>query len=175
MHDASNIVDLALVRKSILYAKKYHGSQLRQTGEKYWHHPIGVAAMVAEVVCETNVIVAAVLHDTLEDTVLPLVTIEVVFGEVVASAVQCLTNKPGENLEDRVSDIVNSTIPPETEKILLVKLLDRVHNMRTLHVKKPEKRKQIVLETENILLPIAKDLAFHSIANEMQQLCQRYR
>jgi len=164
-----------LVLKSITYAKKYHGSQLRQTGEKYWHHPVEVAEMVAEIRCETEIIVVAVLHDTLEDTTLPLNIIEAVFGESVAVGVQCLTNKPSENLEDRVSDIINSTIPPETEKILLVKLLDRVHNMRTLYVKKAEKRKQIVLETENVLLPIAKDLAFHGIASEMQHLCQRYR
>lgn len=177
-HDESNIVDIAVVKKAISFAKRYHGNQLRQTGEKYWHHLISVASGVVNHACETNIIVIAILHDILEDTELSLQKLEIEFNKIIADGVQYLTNKAGESLEKRINSIMNTSnnsISPKTEHILLVKLLDRLDNLRTIYVKKPEKRKAIVLETENILLPIAKHLLYHDIFDEMRHLCQIYR
>ncbi len=177
-HDESKIVDIELVKKAISYAKRYHGNQLRQTGEKYWHHPISVANAVVNHACETNIICICILHDTLEDTKLSLQKIEIEFNEIIAKGVQLLTNKTGECLEQRINSIMNTSnnnIPPKTDNILLVKLCDRLDNLSTIYVKKIEKRKAIVRETENILLPIAKRLLFRDVLGQMRHLCQKYR
>ena len=177
-YDTNNIVNIELINKAIEYAKHYHGDQLRQTGESYWFHPVLVASMTAEYYCNTVAIVASILHDTLEDTELTYDKIVDDFCWDVAQVVNHLTNKTEESLEARINDIINSTnntSEPFTNTILTIKLLDRTHNMSSLHVKKSHKRLAIIAETENILLPIAAELQLHKIYDELNYWCNIYK
>ncbi len=161
------------INKAIQYAKDYHGKQLRQTGEPYYTHPIEVACMAADYVPKENILVAALLHDTLEDTVLTKDCIAVVFGESVANKVYALTRiRNGVKLPS--SELLTLLLEEDSQSnkdLLAVKLCDRLHNLRTLHVKKPEKIAKIVNETKQHFVPIAEYLGLDRIKRGMLFYC----
>lgn len=146
-------IDMYEVKKGIYYAKKYHGSQMRQSGEPYYSHPIEVAYMLAQYTAlelpqyfRTDMIVTALLHDTIEDTQLTEKMIAYIFGSQVASQVQDLTRvKPHGKISS--AEIVEMLYKEKKHDVLLVKLFDRLHNIRTASAKSPEKAKKIIEET----------------------------
>ena len=138
------------------YAKKYHGSQMRQSGEPYYSHPIEVAYLLAEYTAEydtkyfrTDLLVTAILHDTIEDTELTFEMIKITFGEIIACQVVDLTRIRKNKHKISSAEIANSLWLQKKYDILLIKLFDRLHNLQTIDAKSPEKIKKIVNETFN--------------------------
>lgn len=139
-------VDITEVKKAIYYAKKYHGSQMRQSGEPYYSHPIEVACMVADYLFRTDIIVTSVLHDTIEDTKLTKEKIAVLFGEKISNQVMDLT-RVKEYSKITATEMVKILYKEKKHNILLIKLFDRLHNMQTISAKSPDKIHKIKKET----------------------------
>lgn len=173
----TNKIDIISVKKAIYYAKKYHGNQKRESGEPYYSHPIEVAHIFSNYTSEreekyfrTDLIVTCILHDTLEDTELTERMISNIFGKLIASQVQDLTRV---KMSQKISstDLVNSLWLQGKHDILLIKLCDRVHNMRTIGAKSPEKIMKIVNETICTFLPLAIYFESSIMENELYHLC----
>lgn len=139
-------VDLTEIQKAIYYAKKYHGTQTRESGEPYYSHPIEVAMIASEYFFRTDIFVTCLLHDTIEDTELTKEMIATIFGENVASKVDDLTRV---KVDRKISsaEMVQLLWLEKKYDVLMIKLFDRIHNMQTIGAKSPEKIKKIVDET----------------------------
>lgn len=168
--------DLALILKAAEFAKQYHGTQLRASGDPYYHHPIQVAHILADQKLDYRTIVTAILHDTVEDTEATIEQIGREFGEDIAKLVDGVTKltkleysseqtKHAENFRKLLLAI------SEDIRVLLVKLADRLHNMRTLHfIPKPEKRLRIAQETMEIYAALAERIGMQRVKDELQDL-----
>ena len=154
---------------------KMHGSQLRASGDPYFAHPIQVAGILTDYKLDTASIVTALLHDVVEDTSATRDDIAAMFGEEVASLVEGVTKlsrlelqaehtRQAENLRKFILAISKDV------RVLLVKLADRLHNMRTLKYVKPEKRERISRETLEVYAPLGRSIGIHSIASELEEL-----
>ena len=131
-----NKINIVEVQKAIYYAKKYHGAQKRQSGEPYYSHPLEVAYMIAGYLFRTDVLVASILHDTIEDTDLTFEMIESIFGFVVAEHVMDLTRvKEGGKISS--AEMVELLWLQKKYDVLLIKQFDRLHNMQTIGAKSP--------------------------------------
>ncbi|HJD55745.1 MAG TPA: HD domain-containing protein [Rickettsia endosymbiont of Pyrocoelia pectoralis] len=171
-----NSINPEEVRKGIYYARKYHGSQMRKSGDPYYSHPIEVAIMLAEFLAEeapklyTAVMLqAALLHDTIEDTELTKETIAEIFDEEVAKHVEGLTRiKPHGKIT--AAESLNLLIKQKRYDTALIKIFDRIHNIKTLSAKSPEKARKILEETLiNFLLVAAK--IDYKLEQEFTELC----
>ena len=167
--------DEALLNRAYVYAMKMHGSQLRASGDPYFAHPIQVAGILTDYRLDTATIVTALLHDVVEDTSATRDDIAERFGEEVASLVEGVTKlsrlelqaehtRQAENLRKFILAISKDV------RVLLVKLADRLHNMRTLKYVKPEKRERISRETLEVYAPLGRSIGIHSIASELEEL-----
>ncbi len=167
--------DEALLNRAYVYAMKMHGSQLRASGDPYFAHPIQVAGILTDYRLDTATIVTALLHDVVEDTSATRDDIAEMFGEEVASLVEGVTKlsrlelqaehtRQAENLRKFILAISKDV------RVLLVKLADRLHNMRTLKHVKPEKRERISRETLEVYAPLGRSIGIHSIASELEEL-----
>ncbi len=154
---------------------KMHGSQLRASGDPYFAHPIQVAGILTDYKLDTATIVTALLHDVVEDTSATRDDIARMFGEEVAVLVEGVTKlsrlelqaehtRQAENLRKFILAISRDV------RVLLVKLADRLHNMRTLKYVKPEKRERISRETLEVYAPLGRSIGIHSIASELEEL-----
>lgn len=172
-------IDEPMVRKAIEFAIKYHGSQKRSSGEPYYYHPLQVAAIIAEMHLDSDSIVTAILHDTIEDTDLTLKEIEDNFSPEIAKLVDGVTKltkiefKP-DNIRQAENFRKLLLAMSDDLRVLLIKLADRLHNMRTIDfIKKEEKRKRIALETMEIYAPLAERIGVQKIKVELQDICFR--
>ena len=158
------------------FAKKYHGEQLRDSGDAYYSHPVEVASLLADVKLDEITIVAGLLHDVVEDTEIDIGDVEVRFGADVAELVDGVTKL--DKLEYTSKELAQAEnfqkfILATTSdiRVLLVKLGDRLHNMRTLHHrKKPESRERTARETMDIYAPLARRVGLYQLAAEMEDL-----
>ena len=141
--DSKNVLDFELINKAIYWAKKYHGEQKRKSGEAYYTHPLEVAYMISEYKLKTDVIVASILHDTVEDTEVSVEMIQGTFGKRIAEMVDRLTRDRPDGTKLTVEQVINNAYHLKDKEVLLIKLFDRLHNMQTLGVKSPEKIKKI--------------------------------
>ncbi|SPP24352.1 (p)pGpp hydrolase [Orientia tsutsugamushi] len=166
-------IDLDKVEKAIFYAQKYHGQQKRDTGELYYTHPLEVAQMVGYYSFETDTIITAILHDTLEDTTLTKEKIVKVFGRKVAEQVSDLTRiKDNKKISSR--EMIQTFYRQNKTELLLIKLFDRFHNIQTVSIKPYEKRQEIILETQQEFIPLAEYLKLPEIAIELNKYCELY-
>ena len=154
---------------------KMHGSQLRASGDPYFAHPIQVAGILTDYRLDTATIVTALLHDVVEDTSATRDDIAAMFGEEVASLVEGVTKLSRLELQaehTRQADNLRKFILAISKdvRVLLVKLADRLHNMRTLKHVKPEKRERISRETLEVYAPLGRSIGIHSIASELEEL-----
>jgi len=167
--------DEALLNRAYVYAMRMHGSQLRASGDPYFAHPIEVAGILTEYRLDTAAIVTALLHDVIEDTPASKQDIAGLFGEEVAELVEGVTKlsrlelqaehtRQAENLRKFILAISKDV------RVLLVKLADRLHNMRTLQYVKPEKRERIARETLDVYALLARTIGCHRIATELEEL-----
>lgn len=171
--------DEDLLNRAYVYAMKMHGSQLRASGDPYFAHPIQVAGILTDYRLDTAAIVTALLHDVVEDTSATRDDIASMFGEEIAVLVEGVTKlsrlelqaehtRQAENLRKFILAISKDV------RVLLVKLADRLHNMRTLQYVKPEKRERISRETLEVYAPLGRSIGIHSIASELEELAFTY-
>jgi GTP pyrophosphokinase len=171
--------DEALLNKAYVYAMTAHGKQFRASGDPYFAHPLEVAAILTDLKLDVPTIVTALLHDTIEDTPLTLKEIEGRFGKTIAGLVDGVTKLNKLELQsDRTKQAENFRklvlAMSKDIRVLLVKLADRLHNMRTLHfVQKPERRQRIARETMEIYAPLAERIGMDAIKSELQSISFR--
>ncbi len=171
--------DRKLITKSYLFAYEKHFGQKRHTGEDYIVHPLNVAYILSDINADTSTICAALLHDTIEDCNVTKEELAKEFGNEIASLVDGVTkinklNFSGENeatLANHRKIIVGLT---EDVRVIIIKLADRLHNMRTLWVLSEKKQKENSRETLDILVPIAHRLGMNKIKSELEDLSLRY-
>jgi Na+/proline symporter len=163
-----------VIHKALNIIKKYHGGVKRKSGEPFFTHPIAVALILLEHIQDQDAVVGALLHDTVEDTSLSITQIKALFGNSVAFIVSKVTN-----LEDNFRRIslddhenLHRLRNYEDERVALVKLSDRLHNMRTIqHHPSLTKQKNIANETLTFFVPMAKELNRLNMAEELEKLC----
>lgn len=169
-------VDEEGLDRAYVFAVKMHGSQKRASGDPYFSHPVEVAGILTEYKLDYASIVTALLHDTIEDTAASFDDIKEMFGEEVAKLVEGVTKLSKIQLQsDQAKQAENFRklllAMSEDIRVLLVKLADRVHNMRTLQFhKKPEKRQRIARETMEIYAPLAERIGMQEMKNELEEL-----
>ncbi len=169
--------DEKIIKQAHDYAKKMHEGQFRSSGEPYYTHPVEVAQILADMKMDVTTIVTAILHDTVEDTEATFVDLEKKFGKTVSdlvNGVSKLTRIESQTLEGKQAENFRKLLLAMSEdiRVLLVKLADRLHNMRTINgIKKIEKRRQIALETLEIYAPLAERVGVHFIKEELEDLC----
>ncbi len=165
-----------IVTRAYDYARIKHGEQIRASGEPYYTHPVEVASILADMRMDTATVVTAILHDTLEDTDATYDELKDKFGEEVArlvNGVSKLTRIESQTVEGKQAENFRKLVLAMSEdiRVLLVKLADRLHNMRTLHhIGKPEKRRRIARETLEIYAPLAERIGLHKIKEELEDL-----
>lgn len=145
--DTQNVLDFELINKAVYWARKYHGDQKRKSGEPYYSHPLEVAYMVSEYKLNTDVIVASILHDIIEDTEVNAKMIHNAFGQRIAEMVYRLTRDRLNRSKLSVQEIINNAYYKKDNEVLLIKLFDRLHNIQTIESIKTEKQKKIAEET----------------------------
>ncbi len=171
--------DLTIVKKAYDYSLKYHDGQTRASGEPYLVHPLEVALVLAEMKMDPVAVAAGLLHDSVEDTSVTVVDIRKEFGEQVAHIVEGVTKiskidfatreeQQAENLRKMMLAMVDDI------RVVLIKLADRLHNMRTLEHLPPERQHKIAEETLEIYAPIAHRLGMGKIRGELEDLGFRF-
>ncbi|MFE3585334.1 RelA/SpoT family protein [Streptomyces vinaceus] len=165
--------DLSLLRRAYVLAESSHRGQMRKSGEPYITHPLAVTLILAELGAETTTLTASLLHDTVEDTEVTLDQVRAEFGDEVCFIVDGVT---------KVEKIdYGAAAEPETFRKMLVatgndvrvmsiKLADRLHNMRTLGVMRPEKQARIAKVTRDVLIPLAERLGVQALKSELEDL-----
>jgi RelA/SpoT family (p)ppGpp synthetase len=171
--------DEALINRAYVFSMKAHGSQMRASGDPYFSHPIEVAGILTDLKLDDQTIVTAILHDTIEDTVATPEEIERLFGKDIARLVDGVTKLSkieAQSESERAAENLRKFLLALSDdiRVLLVKLADRLHNMRTLHhVPSEEKRRRIARETMDIYAPLAERIGMYEIMKEMQELAFR--
>ena len=171
--------DLALVRKAYDFSEQHHKGQLRESGELYLAHPLEVAIILAEMRLDATAITAGLLHDAVEDTSVTVDEIKAEFGEQVAHIVEGVTKiskidfasseeAQAENVRKMVLAMMDDI------RVVLIKLADRLHNMRTLKYLSAERQQKIARETLDIYAPIAHRLGMGKIRGELEDLAFQY-
>lgn len=171
--------DINQIKKAYDYAKDLHEGQFRQSGEPYIIHPLNVAYILAEMHADTDTICAGLLHDTLEDTNITKGEIIEEFNVNVASLVDGVTkiskmnfsSKQDQNLANTRKIITGIT---EDVRIIIIKLADRLHNMRTLEYKSEFKQKENSMETMEIFVPLAYYIGAYRIKSELEDISLQY-
>ena len=166
----------ALLNRAYVFSVNAHGTQKRASGDPYFSHPIEVAGILTELHLDDETIATAILHDTVEDTVATSEEIERIFGPNVARLVDGVTKLSkieAQTESERAAENLRKFLLAMSGdiRVLLVKLADRLHNMRTLHfIKNPDKRKRIARETMEIYAPLAERIGMYEFMKEMQTL-----
>jgi len=174
--------DLDVIKKAYVYSAKVHQGQIRKSGEPYLTHPLAVAGILTELKLDEASIVTGLLHDTIEDTLATLDELRELFGDEIAQLVDGVTKlsqfqiskeasaevKQAENFRKMIVAMAKDI------RVILVKLADRTHNMRTLEHMSPEKQARIAQETLDIYAPLANRLGISWIKTELEELSFRY-
>jgi guanosine-3',5'-bis(diphosphate) 3'-pyrophosphohydrolase len=172
-------IDISLIEKAYAFSEHAHSGQIRRSGEAYISHPLGVAAILADLKLDLSSIATGLLHDTVEDTPATLIDIEREFGKQIAELVDGVTKiskitfrntheKQGENIRKMIVAMGKDV------RVILVKLADRLHNMRSLNHMAPDKQVRIAQETLDIYAPLAGRLGIMSLKIELEDLSFRY-
>jgi len=172
--------DEDLLNRAYVFSLQAHGSQLRASGDPYFSHPIEVAGILTELKLDAETIATGILHDTIEDTVATTEQVAKLFGPNVARLVDGVTKlskiEGGLTPNERAAENLRKFLLAMSDdiRVLLVKLADRLHNMRTLHfIKSPEKRQRIARETMDIYAPLAERIGLYGFMDELQALAFR--
>ncbi len=171
--------DEAMLNRAYVFSVAAHGSQKRASGDPYFSHPIEVAGILTDLHLDDETIATAILHDTIEDTVATAQEIERLFGANIARMVDGVTKLSkieAQTDTERAAENLRKFLLAMSDdiRVLLVKLADRLHNMRTLHhIKSADKRKRIARETMDIYAPLAERIGMYEFMKEMQSLAFR--
>jgi len=168
--------DEAMLNRAYVYTVQKHGSQKRASGDPYFSHPVEVAGLMTELKLDQETIITALLHDTVEDTLATVEEVERLFGPEVARLVDGVTKLSKiETMSDneRAAENLRKFLLAMSEdlRVLLVKLADRLRDVRTLHyIESEEKRRRIARETMDIYAPLAERVGMYEYMREMQLL-----
>ena len=174
--------DLDLIKKAYVYSAKVHQGQIRKSGEPYLIHPLEVAGILADLKLDEASIVAGLLHDTIEDTLAKPEEIKELFGSEILDLVEGVTKlgtfgmSQQASVEEKQAENFRKMLVAMAKdiRVILVKLADRTHNMRTLEHMKPESQQRIAQETLDIYAPLANRLGIQWIKIELEELAFRY-
>ncbi len=178
--------DISMIEKAYNTAAEAHKNQMRKSGEPYIIHPLNVAIVLADLELDKETIVAGILHDVVEDTIMTEEDMKREFGDDVALLVDGVTklekiplssggDQPDEKLEMQAENLRKMFLAMAKDiRVILIKLADRLHNMRTLQYKKPESRQRIAKETLEIYCPIAQRLGISKVKIELDDLSLKY-
>jgi guanosine-3',5'-bis(diphosphate) 3'-pyrophosphohydrolase len=171
--------DIELLRRAYVFSAYEHKGQVRRSGEPYLVHPLEVAAILADLRLDPVAIAAGLLHDIVEDTPNTIEKVRELFGEQVAHVVEGVTKLSGlqfSSSEERQAESFRKMLLAMVDdiRVILVKLADRLHNMRTLHHLPEERRAQIAQETRDIYSPLAHRLGMSKLKNELEELTFRH-
>ncbi len=171
--------DVDLVRRAYIFSAKAHQGQTRMSGEPYMVHPIEVAKILADLRLDASTVAAAMLHDTIEDTASTLEEIRGIFGDEVAKLVDGMTKLARMELqsrEEREAQNFRKMIVAMANdiRVILIKLADRLHNMRTLAFLSPDKQKRTAQETLDIYAPLANRLGMQKVKTELEDISFMY-
>jgi guanosine-3',5'-bis(diphosphate) 3'-pyrophosphohydrolase len=171
--------DEAALNRAYVYAMKAHGAQKRASGDPYFSHPLEVAAILTEMKLDDATIIAAVLHDTIEDTGSTREEIDRIFGGEIGGLVEGLTKLKKLDLVSKRAEQAENfrkllLAVAQDVRVLLIKLADRLHNMRTLHFVPEEKRARIAEETLDIYAPLAGRMGMQRMRDELDELAFRH-
>ena len=179
LEKADKHLDKPFIRRALEYATKSHEGQMRQSGEPYIIHPIGVALILLDLQMDTHSICAGLLHDVLEDT--PVTEDEMTneFGETVTQLVRGVTKigkiKFSSKAEEQAENLRKMLLAMTDDvRVILIKLADRLHNMLTLGAVPPQKQRRKAQETLDVYVPLAHRLGIYRLKTEMEDLCLRY-
>lgn len=171
--------ELQKIRDVFEFCKEKHEGQFRQSGEPYFYHPLTTAVILTTVYADCDTICAGLLHDVIEDCGVTKQELEELYGPTIANLVYGVTkiskihfSTENEALIEYYKKIIVGM--SEDVRVIIIKLADRLHNMRTLWAKDEEKQKKIAKETLDILAPIAHHLGIHKIKSELEDLSLRY-
>ncbi len=167
--------EVAKIDKAYNYAKDAHDGQLRYSGQPYIIHPVAVATILVDLCMDYQSVVAALLHDTVEDTDVSLENVKNDYGEDVAKLVDGVTKLgkvPLSTKEEEQAENIRKMLLAMSEdiRVIIIKLADRLHNMRTLEFMRPQKRRDKALETIEIYAPLAHRLGIRTIKEELEDL-----
>ena len=171
--------DMAAIEKAYLFANKAHAGQTRKSGEPYIVHPISVADILVSLGMDTDSVVAALLHDVVEDTPVTTEEISRMFGETIAEIISGLTklSKMGfKSKEEHQQENVRRMLIASNKdiRVLIIKLADRLNNMRTLSAMYPQKQRDIARETMEVYAPLAERMGMRRVKEELEDLSLRY-
>src|SRR3954462_6391896 len=171
--------DLELLRRAYVFSALEHKGQVRHSGEPYLVHPLEVADSLADMKLDVVAVAAGLLHDVVEDTLTTPERIEELFGKEIAHVVEGVTKIgaiPFSSSEERQAEKFPKMLLPMVDdiRVILVKLADRLHTMRTLHHLPEERRIKIAQETRDIYAPIANRLGMSKVKNELEELAFKY-
>src|SRR5450432_2388374 len=174
--------DLDLIKKAYVYSAKVHQGQVRRSGEPYLIHPLAVAGILCDLKLDEASIVTGLLHDTLEDTLATREELSDLFGDEIAQLVDGVTKlsqfsmSAAASQEEKQAENFRKMIVAMARdiRVILVKLADRTHNMRTLEHMAPEKQQRIAQETQDIYAPLANRLGIQWIKIELEDLAFKY-
>jgi len=171
--------DLELIAKAYEFAKKAHEGQHRRSGEDYIEHPVNAAMILVELGMDTPSTVASLLHDVVEDTDITLEQIKKTFGDEIALLVDGVTKLgriPFSSRETQQAENVRKMLLAMAKdvRVIIVKLADRLHNMRTLNAMPEEKRRTIALETMEVYAPLAHRLGIRGVKEELEDISLKY-
>ena len=179
LEDSGSNYDIDRIMQALEFAAKAHEGQKRKSGEPYIFHPIEVAKILVAYDCDTDSIIAALLHDTVEDTEVTLDQVKKLFGQEVASLVDGLT-KLGKiyfssQEEQQIENLRKMLLAMAKDiRVILIKLADRLHNMRTLDGQPDKRRREIALETIEVYAPLAHRLGIQNLKSELEDISLRY-
>lgn len=168
--------DQEAIKKAYEMGRKAHEGQTRQSGEPYFNHPVAVAGIMIDLGADRDSIVAALLHDTVEDTPLTLMDIHDAFGDDVATlvdgATKLMEGETGSSTDGKIETLRKIfTYMEKDVRIMVLKLADRLHNMQTLKFRNAEKQRAVAKETLDVYVKIADRLCMRRMRNELADLC----
>jgi (p)ppGpp synthase/HD superfamily hydrolase len=172
--DTKNVLDSNLINKAIYWAKKYHGNQKRKSGEPYYTHLLEVAYMISDHKLKTDVIVASILHDIIEDTEVTVEMIEGTFGQRIAEMVDMLTRDRPDGTKLTIEEVINNAYKKADKEVLLIKLIDRLHNIQTIGSLSAKKIEKTITETLANFIASSMYLGLLEIESQLTESCMYY-
>lgn len=179
IRESGNNYDLDAIRRAYEFAKKAHDGQMRRSGQPYIIHPVCVAGILVELGMDTDSLIAAMLHDVVEDTPVELEDIRRGFGAGIARLVDGVTKLskiPYVSREEQQAENIRKMLIAMDEdiRVIIIKLADRLHNMRTLDSLSEQKQRDIALETLEVFAPIAHRLGIRALKEELEDLAIKH-
>ncbi|MCC7385490.1 MAG: bifunctional (p)ppGpp synthetase/guanosine-3',5'-bis(diphosphate) 3'-pyrophosphohydrolase [Deltaproteobacteria bacterium] len=179
VHSYHPDADIDLIKRAYVFSAKVHQGQVRKSGEPYLVHPLEVCGLLADMRLDEHTLSAGILHDTIEDTVATAEDLKQLFGPQVSEIVEGVTKLstiPYSTSHERAAENFRRMVVAMAKdiRVILVKLADRLHNMRTLEHMRPEKQEQIAQETLDIYAPLANRLGIHWMKAELEDACLKY-